>query len=89
RCASYDKSNEFFNTYLLAIIPEINPNEKQLHLEALLYGFLGIPTKFDQTWTQFLLNATIPTLLGRYNHRRPPDFINRTISIKGSTSPTI
>ncbi|CAF4499179.1 unnamed protein product, partial [Rotaria socialis] len=58
-------------------------------LEALLYSFLGIPTKFDQTWTQFLLNATIPTLLGRYNHRRPPDFINRIISIKGSTSPTI
>ncbi|CAF4588806.1 unnamed protein product [Rotaria socialis] len=89
RCASYNKTNEFFNTYLLAIIPEINSNEKKLHLEALLYSFLGIPTKFDQTWTQFLLNATIPTLLGRYNHRRPPDFINRIISIKGSTSPTI
>ena len=30
RCTSYNKSNEFFNAYLLAIIPEMNSNDKQL-----------------------------------------------------------
>ncbi|CAF1083646.1 unnamed protein product [Rotaria sordida] len=89
QCITYNKFHQVFNTYLLAIMPELNSNEKHLHLEALAYSFLGTTIKFDRTWTQFVLNATIPTLLGRYNHRTPFDFINRTVSIKRSTSPTI
>ncbi|CAF5101860.1 unnamed protein product, partial [Rotaria sp. Silwood1] len=57
-------------------------------LEALAYSLLGNMINFDRTWTQFVLNATIPTLLGRYNYRTPFDFINRTVSIKRLTSPT-
>jgi hypothetical protein len=44
--------------------------------------------KFDRTWSQFILDVTIPTLLGRYNHRAPFDFINRIVSTKQSASPT-
>jgi hypothetical protein len=44
--------------------------------------------EFDRTWSQFVLDSTIPTLLGRYNHRTPLDFINRILSIKRSTSPS-
>ena len=47
---------------------------------------MGSMAKFDRTWTQFVLDVTIPTLLERYNHRTPLDFINRIISIKRSTS---
>ncbi|CAF3804719.1 unnamed protein product [Rotaria sp. Silwood1] len=91
-----DKFHQVFNTYLLAIMPEIDSNEKHSHqmcfyfedLEALAYSLLGNMINFDRTWTQFVLNATIPTLLGRYNYRTPFDFINRTVSIKRSTSPT-
>lgn len=42
----------------------------------------------DRTWSQFILDATVPTLLARYNHRTPFDFINRIVSTKQSTSPT-
>lgn len=52
-------------------------------LEALTYTF---STQYDQTWTQFILNNTIPILLNRLNHRTPSDFINRIISIKNSTN---
>jgi hypothetical protein len=48
------------------------------------YSFLGSMANFDRTWPQFVLDATIPTLLGRYNHRTPLDFINRIISFKQS-----
>jgi hypothetical protein len=57
-------------------------------LEALAYSILGNMMEFDRTWSQFVLDATIPTLLGRYNHRKPLDFINRIVSIKRSTSPS-
>ncbi|CAF3270711.1 unnamed protein product [Rotaria sp. Silwood2] len=88
QCVTYNKFQQVFNTYLLAIMPELNSNEKHLHLEALAYSFLGNVINFDRTWTQFVLNTTIPTLLGRYNHQTPFDFTNRTVSIKQSTSPT-
>jgi len=42
--------------------------------------------EFDRTWSQFLLDSTIPTLLGRYNHRTSLDFVNRIVSIKRSTA---
>jgi len=57
-------------------------------LEALGYNILGNRMEFDRTWSQFVLDSTIPTLLGRYNHRTPLDFINRILSIKRSTSPS-
>lgn len=49
---------------------------------------MGNTTKFDRTWTQFVLNSTIPTLLERYNYRLPLDFINQTVSIRQSISST-
>ena len=33
------------------------------------YTLLGDLAPFDRTWPQFVLDATVPTLLGRYNHR--------------------
>ena len=56
-------------------------------LEALAYNLLSDTVKCDQTWKQFVLNATIPTLLGRYNHRISYDFIHEIFSIKQSTYP--
>ena len=44
--------------------------------------------QFDRTWPQFLLDATIPTLFGRLNHRTSNDFTNRIISTKRSISPS-
>ena len=44
--------------------------------------------KTQRTWPQFVLDATIPTLLGRFNHRTLSDFINRLVSIKRSTTPS-
>lgn len=49
---------------------------------------MGTTIKFDRTWSQFILDATIPTLLGRLNHRTPIDFMSRIVSIKHSTSPS-
>lgn len=56
-------------------------------MQALAYSFLGPTTKYDRTWREFILNATIPTLLGRYNHRKPLNLINRTISTKRPINP--
>jgi hypothetical protein len=55
-------------------------------LEALAYSFLGNTIKSDRTWSQFVLDATIPTLLERLNYRTPLDFMNRIVSIKHSSS---
>ena len=33
------------------------------------YTILGDKAHFDRTWPEFVLDATLPTLLGRYNHR--------------------
>ncbi|CAF4059544.1 unnamed protein product [Adineta steineri] len=81
-----NKFHQIFNNYFLTTMPELNSDEKHSHLNALAYCILGNTMKFDRTWNQFILDVTIPTLLGRYNHRTPSDFINRIISIKYSTA---
>ncbi|CAF0714356.1 unnamed protein product [Adineta steineri] len=81
-----NKFHQIFNNYFLTTMPELNSDEKHLHLNALAYCILGNTMKFDRTWNQFILDVTIPTLLGRYNHRIPSDFINQIISIKYSTA---
>ena len=48
------------------------------------YNLFGNIMKYDQTWNQFVLDATIPTLLGRYNHRTPDSFLKRIVSIRRS-----
>ena len=59
-----------------------------IDLDALAYTLLGDMAKTQRTWPQFVLDATIPTLLGRCNHRTLSDFINRLVSIKRSTTPS-
>lgn len=59
-----------------------------IDLDALAYTLLGDMAKTQRTWSQFVLDATIPTLLGRLNHRTLSDFINRLVSIKRSATPS-
>ena len=57
-------------------------------LDAVAYTFFGRSMQSNRTWSQFLLDATIPTLLQRLNHRASVDSTNRIVSAKRSTSPS-
>ncbi|CAF1187331.1 unnamed protein product [Adineta ricciae] len=81
---TYDKFQQILNMYLMTTVAELKPDERQSHISALGYNLFGNIMKYDQTWNQFVLDATIPTLLGRYNHRTPDSFINRIVSIRRS-----
>ena len=54
-------------------------------INAFVVSILDDTDDIPQTWPQFLLHSTVPTLLNRLNHRSFIDFTHQTISTVQST----